>query len=262
MEVDVDAVALAEAQEQVTRDPQLVGGALRALAEDLELPLALRDLGVDAFEVDPGGEAQVDVRVDDLARDATDVLVADAGVVLALRRREPLTWEAERAAVAVEEVLLLEPEPRVRVVGNRGAAVRRMRRPAGEEHLAHREQCVRPTRVGKERDGLQQAIRARALRLTCRAAVEVPDRQLLERRLRGELHALRLAAEVRDRLVPVEPDVFDLDLRHLLVFLPGLDDAVGPTKKAPTTVRVVKRHRFRARLPRRCPCSQPSGPLT
>src|SRR5204862_6236810 len=111
MEVDVHAVPLAEAEHQVARDPELVGGAPRALAEDLELPLSLRDLGVDALEHNASTDAKVDVFVDDLPRDVADVLVADAGVVLALRRGNSLLREAKRRAVSVEEVHLVEPEP-------------------------------------------------------------------------------------------------------------------------------------------------------
>jgi hypothetical protein len=45
--------------QQVARHPHLVGGFLGALAEDLELPLALRHFGVDAFMIDAGGEAEI-----------------------------------------------------------------------------------------------------------------------------------------------------------------------------------------------------------
>jgi hypothetical protein len=49
MEVDVDAVALADAQQEVARDPHRIARLLGARREDLELPLALRDLCVDAL---------------------------------------------------------------------------------------------------------------------------------------------------------------------------------------------------------------------
>src|SRR3954463_9019188 len=131
MEIHVDPIALAEAKHQVPRDPELVGCAPRALAEDLELPLALCDLGVHAFDLDAGLDAEVDVLVDDLPRDVANVLEADARVVLALRRGKALLREPERRAVPVQEVLLLEAEPRVGIVCDRGPAVRRMRRTVG-----------------------------------------------------------------------------------------------------------------------------------
>ena len=107
---------LAQPHQQVTRHPHVVGALLRALAEDLEFPLALRHLGVDALVVDAGLQAQLEVFLDDLAGDVADVLEADAGVVLTLRRRIAFLREAERAAVLDQEILLLEAEPSARVV--------------------------------------------------------------------------------------------------------------------------------------------------
>src|SRR5512132_298135 len=139
MEVDINAVPLAEPEHQVTRDPELVSGALGALAEDLEFPLSLRDFGVDALDCDAGRDAEVDVLVDDLPSDVADVLVADTGVVLALRPGKALLRESERRPVLVEEVLLLEAEPGVGVVCDRGAAVRRVWGSVREKHLTHDE---------------------------------------------------------------------------------------------------------------------------
>ena len=78
--------------------------------------------------------------------------------------KPPADREAERRAVLVEEVLLLEAEPRVRVVRDRRAAVARMRRPVREHHLAHHERAVRPRRVGEDRDRLQHAVRVASRR--------------------------------------------------------------------------------------------------
>ncbi len=163
-----------------------------------------------------------------------DVLVADARVVLALRRREAAARrEAERSALDVEEVLLLEAEPRVRVVRDRRAAVARMRRPVGQEHLAHHEGAVLAGRVGEDRDRLEHAVGVAAVRLPRRAAVEAPERELLERREPVELHDLRLAPQVRNGLVAVEPDVLELELLHQII----LPVAGAATVRAPEPAR-------------------------
>src|ERR1700753_1000939 len=116
MPFDIDAVALAQAHHQIARHPHLVGSRLGALAEDLEFPLALRHFGIDAFVVDTGREAKVEMLFAHLAGNAADILEADAGVVRSLRSRIPFGREAERTAVLVEEIFLLEAEPRALIV--------------------------------------------------------------------------------------------------------------------------------------------------
>ena len=80
--------------------------------------------------------------------------------------------------------------------------------------------------------------------------VELPSKfqigQLLEGRLAVELHDLRLAAQVRDGLVAVEPDVFELVLGHPVL----LPSRFRERKKAPHTPKSGE-----ASLPPRAPSS-------
>ena len=153
--------------------------------------------------------------LDDLTRDCADVAVTDAGVVRALRRRITGGREAERAAVLVHEVFLLEAEPGAGIVKNGCALVGRVRGDAVRHHdFAHHQRTIGARAVRINRDRLEHAIRRTAFGLHRRGAVEAPQRELFERRERSEFLDLRLAAKVRDRRVPVEPDILELVLCH------------------------------------------------
>ena len=181
--LDVDAVLLGQPLHQVAGHPHFVGGLLGALAENLEFPLALRDFGVDAFVVDAGGEAEIEMLLDDLAGDRTDVRVADAGVIRSLRRGIAGGRKAERTAVLVEEIFLLEAEPCAFVVENGGALVRGVRGLAiGHHDFAHHQRAVGARAVRINRDRLQHAIGTMAFGLHGRASVEAPQRKLFQRR--------------------------------------------------------------------------------
>ena len=164
--------------------------------------------------VDAGSEAEVEVLFDDFASDVADVRVADAGVIRSLRRGIAAGREAERTAVLVEEVFLLEAEPGVRIVRDGGAGIRRMRLAIGQQHFAHDERTIGLGGIGINGDGLEHAVRAMAFGLAGRAAVEAPEREFFELREGVKFLDLRLAAEVGNGLVAVEPDIFRFVLRH------------------------------------------------
>jgi len=103
--------------------------------------------------VDAGVEADVEMLLDDLARDVADILVADAGVIGALGRREAMVGEAERTPVLIEEIFLLEAEPGAFIVEDGGARIGRMRGDAiGHHDFAHHQGAVEAGAVGKDRD--------------------------------------------------------------------------------------------------------------
>ena len=94
MVFDVNAVALADACENVASHPNLVSRRSRAFAKDLKFPLTFRDLGIDPLVVDASVETDVEVLLDDLASDVTDIAKANSCVVAALWCRVAMLWKA------------------------------------------------------------------------------------------------------------------------------------------------------------------------
>ena len=91
---------------------QLIGNLDRPQWADLELPLTGHDLGVDARDRQAGGQAGVQVGLDQ--GPAVDVVGAHPAVVRALGRRVAgVLREAERPAALEQGVLLLDPEQRL-----------------------------------------------------------------------------------------------------------------------------------------------------
>jgi hypothetical protein len=84
---------------------------------------------------------------------------------------------------------------------------------------AHDEHAVGARGIGVERDRLQHAVGAVAFGLHRRGAVESPQRKLREIGECAVFLDLRLAAQVRDGRIAVEPDVFELVLRHRLLLV-------------------------------------------
>ena len=152
--------------------------------------------------------------LDNLARHGTDVLVADAGVIGTLRGREAIGGKAERATVLVHEVFLLEAEPSVWIIRDRRTRVRRAGHAGVLEGLAHHEHSVLAGRIRKNRHGLEHDVRALALGLLGRAAVEAPPGQFGESRQAGEFLDLSFAAQTGQGRVAIEPDVFQFVFSH------------------------------------------------
>ena len=135
--LDVDRVFFAETSHDVAGGPHLVGGGLGAFAEDLEFPLAFGDFGVDAFDIDTGIQADVDVGFDDLTSDVTDILEANTRVVRTLWGRIAGDGEAQWTTVFVEEIFLFETEPGARIIQNRRAGIGRVWGAIRHQHFRH-----------------------------------------------------------------------------------------------------------------------------
>ena len=78
--------------------------------------------------IDAGGKTGFPVFFDDGAGQAAHIFVADTAVVWALwNRRIAVFRPADRSALLIEEIFLLQADPQVRVVLNGGAHIGGMR---------------------------------------------------------------------------------------------------------------------------------------
>ena len=159
MPLDGVAILLADPLEQVAGHPDLVTGLLGTLGEDLKFPLAGCDLGVDAFDIQPGFEAGIQMLLD--AGPPMGVFGAHRAIVGTLGRREASRRKARRVVVlrAPEEVFLFEAEPEVFVVFiDRGPAVRLVWRAVSIEYLGHHEVGILAAGIGVDGDRLEQTV--------------------------------------------------------------------------------------------------------
>ena len=143
MEVDVHAVFFAETAEEVAGHPHFIGSAFGPFTEDLEFPLAFGHFGIDPLMVDAGIKTKVKMLFNNLTGNISHVAIADAAVVSTLTFfRKSFRGEAERLAVFVQEILLLETEPRVGIIENRGTGVGWMWCEIRKKYLAENNHAV------------------------------------------------------------------------------------------------------------------------
>ncbi len=126
----------------------------------------------------------------------------------------PSLGEAQRTPVFVEEVLLLQADPQVRIIFDGRAHVAGMRGAVRMHHLAQHDESVLAAGVRIERHRVQDAVRALAFGLQGGAAIKSPERHVCKGR--GLLERLQcgLAAQTGNGRFAIEPDVFKFVFRH------------------------------------------------
>ena len=119
----IQPVFFAKTFKEISGDPQFIGSLFRAFAKDLEFPLPLGHLGVDALMVNAGIKTDIQMFLYDLAGEIADVFIADPGVVGTLWSRVATFGKTERTTFLIQEIFLLEAEPAVGVVENSSPVV-------------------------------------------------------------------------------------------------------------------------------------------
>ena len=244
---------LGGAVQQPAGDPQLVGDLERAERADLELPLADHHLGVDAADRQAGGEAVVEVLLDDLA--AEDLVGADAAVVAALRGREAADREAVRAAVLEERVLLLDAEQRL-VLGvllgrlherRRGCwSGAACRRPTYTSHITR---TSSPPRIGSGQREHRASSTQSLLSPVAWLVLEPSKPQIGSAAPSGTI--LVFERSFGRRLGAVDPDVLSL-VDHVILRSSGAGVPARQGGRSPPRGR-LRNHPGADALPNRCP---------
>ncbi len=220
MELNVDAVFLTNAHQDVASDPDLVRCSLCAFAEDLEFPLTFCHFSVDAFVVDACLDAEVEVFFNDRASDVAYSFKANAAIVWALWSWVTVFWEAEWATVLVEEIFLLETDPETWIFFDRCTCIGYVRCAVWIQNIAHNEEAIVAGSVWIKSDWAEKAIRAAAFSLLCGAAVESPFWAIAECKcINIAINDFRFAAKVWDWLIAVEPEVFEFQFGHFGISL-------------------------------------------
>ena len=213
--VDPDVVFFCGAFEEVAGDPDFVTGAFSAFGEDLKFPLSGGDFGIDAFDIETSGEAEVEVFFDDFATEG--IFGADGAVVGTLWGRVATDGEAKRQVgfAIPEEVFLFEAEPEVGVVIIDGcAAVGFVDGSIRVEDFAHDEEGILATWVDEDGDWFEEAVGGAAWGLVCGAAVKAPDGAFFERAAEV-FDDFGFGAEHLSGFGAIQPDVLEFGfLRH------------------------------------------------
>jgi len=165
--------------------------------------------------VDAGGQAELEVLLDNLAGQAAHVLVAYAAVIGALRlERVSVLGKAQRTAIFIEEILLLQANPEVGIVLDGRPRIGGVRRAIGVHDFAENDVGAGAARIRIQSDGLQNTVRLAALGLHGGTAIKSPQGEIGKRGRRLKILQLGFAAQFRNGLLAVKPDVFEFVLGH------------------------------------------------